>query len=254
MNLIQVIGIDCATDWSRIGVAFGRVIAGKITIEVMEPASTDALAQIISLNLAKGKKILLALDAPLGWPSALGQNLAEHQAGAVISIEANKLFRRDTDEFVRARIGKQSLDVGADRIARTALSTLKIISELEKVVSQAIPLVWEANFSENIGCIEVYPAATLKAYGLPNTGYKKNTANELEQRKIILEELSPRLAFAGDSENVLLGRDHDFDATLCVLAAYDFLQDNCYFPTDLKLAQKEGWIWVRNKENNHSRH
>ena len=35
------------------------------------------------------------------------------------------------------------------------------------------------------------------------------------------------------------------DAMLCVLAGADFLAGKAYSPTDLALAKKEGWIWIR---------
>ena len=68
----------------------------------------------------RGVQILSAMDAPLGWPAPVAQSLPNHNAGDFLTGTENAFFRRETDRFIRERIGKQSLNVDADRIARTA--------------------------------------------------------------------------------------------------------------------------------------
>ncbi len=76
--------------------------------------------------------VLLALDAPLGWPAALGVALAGHRAGGPLEHTPNRLFRRRTDDWVRSRFGKRPLEVGADLIARTAHAALALLEGLRQ--------------------------------------------------------------------------------------------------------------------------
>jgi len=186
---------------------------------------------------------LIALDAPLGWPTELGRTLCEHQAGAPIHCQANMMFRRETDRFVRKRVGKQPLDVGADRIARTARAALVLLDELRHRTGDAIPLAWNPGIGAGIHAIEVYPGALLAAYGVEATGYKQKSRHIA--RQAVLGLLQKHIILPHD---IALIEDNDdaLDAVLCVLAAADFLRGDAVEPTDLGIAKKEGWIWVRN--------
>ena len=237
-----VIGIDCAVDPKKRGVAIGSYDGTMCTV-VLPSAKTDKeVALLVSQCVKQSDRILLAMDAPLGWPAALGNVLNSHQAGDPISADANSLFRRETDQFIKEKIGKQPLDVGADRIARTAHSALGILAAIDFEV----PLAWLPNFS-GTAAIEVYPAATLKAYGLPNTGYK--TMEHRNTREQILLGLSKSIESLMDKQSILDNAD-TLDAVVCVLAGLDFIKDNCYKPstTQQELAYKEGWIWVKRDE------
>jgi hypothetical protein len=89
--------------------------------------------------------VLIALDAPLGWPRALGACLQSHMAGAPLDSEANALFRRATDDEIKVRLSKRPLDVGADRIARTAVAALELLGALRRETGRPVPLAWAAD-------------------------------------------------------------------------------------------------------------
>ena len=59
-----------------------------------------------------------------------------------IETPANAMFRRITDVFIQTRLGKRPLDVGADRIARTAYAALAILAILRVELGIPIPLAW----------------------------------------------------------------------------------------------------------------
>ena len=143
---------------------------------------------------------------------------------------------------MKARLGKQSLDVGADRIARTAHSALKLLDEVRQKTGLPIPMAWEPNYTERVAAIEVYPAATLIAHGIPDTGYKKK--EKVAERKVILGSLEHALQLPEDRAAMELSADA-LDAAVCVLAGFDFLHGEAYTPEDSELAKHEGWIWVR---------
>ena len=168
----QVIGADCATDPQRVGIATGRFNDGIVIVEEIALCSTDRSAADHVISHIAGPT-LVALDAPLGWPVALGDELANHAAGQPLRATANNLFRRRTDIFIRSLTGKQSLDVGADRIARTAYMALQLLDELRARTSRAIPLAWKVTDAVDIAAIEVYPAATLKQLRVNARDYKK---------------------------------------------------------------------------------
>jgi hypothetical protein len=94
------------------------------------------------------------------------------------------------------------------------------------------------------GAIEVYPAATLKAHGLPSRGYKSRNGSR-DARAEIVNALSKRMTLSTDSD-VLLSNDDALDAAVCVLAGLDFLEGAVHNPgEDLDVAEREGWIWFR---------
>jgi hypothetical protein len=170
--LYRIIGIDCAVQEKNIGLARGEWDGKELRIQEILTQSTRNLLIETLTNWCDGDTpTLLALDAPLGWPVTLGQYLVPHQAGDSLLVEPNFLFRRETDRIVKDQIGKQSLDVGADRIARTAHAALDLIQSLRKCLKKSIPLAFNPPQMNEIGVMEVYLAATLKLYGLQRPGY-----------------------------------------------------------------------------------
>ncbi len=246
---VTLIGLDCATDPRRTGLALARYEAGQARLAQVflgsELASLPAtVAGWIDPAGAGGGpgRALLAVDAPLGWPAPLADGLREHTAGRPLPGAPNQLFRRETDRFIRDRIGKQSLDVGADRLARTAHRTLQLLEDVGQQLGRPVPLAWEPDFPGPAATIEVYPAATLAVYGLPARGYKRRADRPV--REEILAGLSRRLDVAPDHRRLLDNADL-LDAVVCLLAAVDFLEGRAMPPADMLLARREGWMWVR---------
>lgn len=242
--VVTIIGIDCATQAKNVGLALGTFDKGIARIDdVILGVGNVSLADIIADWVIGTQKVLLALDAPLGWPVSLGRELQEHEAGNPIKTEPNQLFRRSTDQFIKRMIGKQPLDVGADRIARTAHSALTLLDEIRKRTGEELPLAWESDIQKEISAIEVYPAATLIAHEIMAPGYKRRESINL--RKRLLEDLRKLIGLPPDL-SLMENNDDALDAVICVLAGADFLRGEVYCPIDQDLAKKEGWIWVRN--------
>jgi len=186
---ICIIGIDCATQANKVGLARGFVKDSSLIIDnITKPTGKERISDIITSWIVPEVKTLLAIDAPLGWPKSLGEKLIHHSAGNSLNTESNELFRRDTDKFIKKHVGKQSLDVGADRIARTAHAALKILSDVTELADSQIPLAWDSKLNSNISAIEVYPASTLKMSGYRSDGYKKK--ENTEQRMEILNAIN----------------------------------------------------------------
>ena len=244
---VRVVGVDCATDPKRVGYAFARFSSGRAVLEhVAVGSATRSPMDAIADWLGDGDDpALLALDAPLGWPLPLAEALQNHQAGHPLPGEANMLFRRYTDRVIRERIGKQSLDVGADRIARTAHAALGLLEGLRRRLGDPIPLAWSMP-TFGIHALEVYPAATLTAHGIDARGYKARSGGAHRER--VLAAIGRRIAVRATIPDIDRGSD-GLDAALCVLAAHDFLAGAAVAPDSQAPHHTEGWIWVRDPDD-----
>lgn len=238
-----VIGVDAAVDPRNRGAALGHYQLPHGSVEEVLAPDPLSLAERFA-KVPPSCRMLLCIDAPLGWPETLAVSLNTHVAGAPLAGEPNKLFRRETDRWIKDKIDHQPLDVGADRIARTAHSALRLLAELRGLASLAIPLAWSPDFT-GAACIEVYPAATLRVHELPHKQYKGGSSEAVATRTDVIERLGMLINPA--VRQAAIASDHIFDAMICVLAGFDFLGGYCPRPGDAQLAAKEGWIWVRHQ-------
>ena len=161
-----VIGVDCATQANKTGMVLASWSGAALRFEDAAIGSKrNPCLKVLSWWIGRDPDVLLALDAPLGWPEPLGSALATHSAGKVIREDADDLFSRTTDRRIRERLGKRPFEVGANLIARTAHAALKMLEALRRATGHSIPLVWEGKDFSGVGAIEVYPAATRIAHG-----------------------------------------------------------------------------------------
>jgi predicted RNase H-like nuclease len=241
--MINIIGIDQATQPRKTGLALGQFDEQKTSIiEVVIESTPEAIVQRVAEWIGRIPASLLAIDAPLGWPESLGRTLQDHQAGNPIPLCRDRLFRRQTDRFIWCQTHKHPLDVGADRIARTAHAALKLLEDLRKRTKEKIPLAWHLGAVTQASAIEVYPAATLSAYEIEAPSYKKIDGQEA--RRKLLDKLGKYIEIP-DRLDQLVESDDALDAVICVLAGADFVQGRVFCPSDMERARKEGWIWVR---------
>lgn len=208
--------------------------------------------EAITQCVCDSEPALLALDAPLGWPISMGAALIGHSAGSLPSAAADCMFQRQTDRLIQEQLGKKPLDVGADRIARTAHSALRHLDQIRESLDRAVPLAWNPARITGAQVIEVYPAATLLAHGFSKTTDASYKGTGSEHRKA-REKLTTKLAknedlrgIAGDVRLRMEETDHALDAVVCCLAAVNFLRGDAMppEPDQVPLAKKEGWIWV----------
>jgi hypothetical protein len=145
-------------------------------------------------------------------------------------VVPHEMFRRMTDDAIHARLGKRSLDVGADKIARTADAALKMLDESRSIMREQIPLAWSPQWTNRIAAIEVYPAATRKTHDAPEGA---EWLHRLPSHAAL--EL-PSVPTSSDAQ----------DAILCVVAAFDFLMGRSVSPleSETERAKREGWIWA----------
>lgn len=228
--MIALLGIDCATKPNKTGLALGELRGGVAHVLQYTTGTKDRTPADIAVSwLNNQEEVLIALDAPLGWPRKLGISLSSHRAGVPVQAEANQLFRRMTDVKIKERLKKQPLEVGANLIARTAVAALLLLDEIRRVTGRPIPLAWAPKETEPWRAIEVYPAATRIAHGAQDKGGS-------------LEGLDKVLDCSAVSHDLLNSKD-SVDAAVCVLAAADFLSKLAIPPDDYDTTLIEGWIW-----------
>lgn len=109
---VRLIGVDCATDHAKVGLARGESDGHTLMVHdaaVCTAENTAAKRVATWLARSAGGPVLVAIDAPLGWPAALGTTLSRHRAGDGIATDPNELFRRETDSVIKRTLGKQPL-------------------------------------------------------------------------------------------------------------------------------------------------
>ena len=243
-KLWTVVGVDCALDEQRLGLARGRLDeSGQLHIQrVTLGTAGESAAASVSTWIRGAEAFVVALAAPLGWPQPLAASLLEHQAGEKLAAPRDTLFRRQTDRELRKALGRWPPEVGADRIARTGWAALELLSEIRGLSQRPVPLAWQQGVES--GAIEVYPAATLLAHGHSSTSYKAKTPAGRRARQDLLQRLAAEMTLEVASA-VLIEDPNQFDAVLCVIAGADFARGVCVEPTDRELAKREGFIWFR---------
>ena len=223
-------------------------------VQDLRAGTADPWARVAEWILGSNDQSkLIAIDAPLGWPRPLAEALGRHKAGEPVEASADELFSRTTDQKIRARFGLRPLEVGADRIARTARAAMSQLQRLRNKIGSPVKLAWCPCSLRNEGTwvIEVYPAATLKAHDLPFKSYKKQHDNaHREKREAILDGLKATGTGVDVSERfreTALGNADGLDALVCLLAASDFLRGDASPPDDRsrRRATHEGWIWCK---------
>jgi hypothetical protein len=245
---LTAIGIDCAAQPENAGIAIGRRSRGVTRVEKVcsgKGIGWDGLVELTakSIDNDTSSPTLIALDAPLGWPHALAEMLPAHFAGRAPRFTANEMFRRRTDDVVKEKLNKQPLDVAADKIARATHAALRFLDSLREATGLEVPLAWSPGHATGVNAIEVYPAATLIAYGLPSGGYKKNE----DERCKLVDGLADIVELGEGARKKMVDCHDLLDAAVCVVAGVDFAEGSVVEPTneELEQAKREGWIWFR---------
>jgi predicted nuclease with RNAse H fold len=230
MAATRIIGLDWATKDARRGIAILDVDSNVCEVALVRQCSTREKAlDLVLKSMEFDGPILIAIDAPLGWPVPLVEGLAGHRAGNGVAFPPGEMFSRATDRFVRRMTNKLPLEVGANLIARVAHSAVNFLADLRTSSGCEIALVWDSEQLPRCGAIEVYPAVTRLAHG-------SATAWQ---------------ALAVDAHTDGLKADAN-DALWCAVAGRHFLRGECHAPEDRSAAEREGWIWFPKGNTPHS--
>jgi hypothetical protein len=242
-----VVGVDAAAAKRKTGIALGHIEGDTVkVVTVRKMRSMEDAVETVAEWVEQGA-CLICIDAPLGWPLALGRELSQHDAGQEIDVGNHDLFRRRTDLHIKRLTKKTPLDVGADRIARTAHASLRFLGRLRARLGMALPLPIEAGPVSEPSAIEVYPGGTLAALGVAYRPYKRpeQGPSRTALRQLLAETHGLAVCKPEDAE-AMDASDDLLDAAICLLAGAAFLAGDVHGPEpeERTLARREGWIWV----------
>ena len=171
----------------------------------------------------------VGIDAPLGWPDKFTKAVSEWSLDNWNTEIRDELRFRLTDRIVRERIGKWPLSVSSDLIALPAM--------------RAMALLRRSNVQDKSGgdkgFYEVYPAGSLRIWGIYESGYKKS----MEVRRRMLSALRinfPLLEIPEEYANT----DDNLDSLVAAITVEQAARGITIAPTasQLGLAMNEGWI------------
>jgi len=238
---VRTLGVDLAAATKKTAAAV--IEWGQGSARLVHLALDVSDQDIVELF---GTTDMTGIDCPVGWPQALIPFLTGHlefDGGPVLAydgIEGRRLLAyRDTDRFVTARTGLIPLSVSADRLAHPAMRCA--------VIQAKIAALHGPQPRDGSGKLaEVYPAASLKLWGLGARGYKGRGTTEAEGLSVLLGSLraqAPWLDLTGH-EDRLAGSDDLFDAVVASLTARAAAVGLTLRPDDdhAAAARKEGWI------------
>ncbi|WLQ08230.1 DUF429 domain-containing protein [Arthrobacter oryzae] len=238
---MRTLGVDLAAATRKTAAAVIEWAGGGARLVHLGLDVTDE--EIVELF---GSCDMTGIDCPVGWPDAFLPFLAGHlnfDAHPVLDhdgIEGRRLLAyRDTDRFVTRETGLIPLSVSADRLAHPAMRCAVIQA---KIARDHGPQARDGSGR----LAEVYPAASLKLWGIHARGYKGRGIPESERLGVILDSLAmaaPWLDLAGRRE-VLAASDDMFDAVIASLTARAVSLGQTLTPPDdhAAAALSEGWI------------
>jgi predicted nuclease with RNAse H fold len=234
-------GVDLAAMPERTALASIEWARTRAVVQdLVCPADDDVILEAI------GQAGKTGIDCPLGWPDAFADFIAAHRSGHVALPRDDtgtgwrrELTMRRTDAFVRDRLGLVPLSVSADRIAHVALRCAVLLAKLD---ASGRPV----DRSGAGAVVEVYPAASLRSWGLRHRGYKRpSTPDVLAAAADDLLAAAPWLDCGPHEETIR--RSHDaFDAVIAALTARAASRGQTCPPggDDLAAAATEGWIAI----------
>ncbi|RYD49082.1 MAG: DUF429 domain-containing protein [Verrucomicrobiaceae bacterium] len=200
---------------------------GPPTIHDPEVGCDDA-----RLDEAIEKAEVVGIDAPFGWPECFRAAVAEWGHPQWTDDEDLRLslrFRR-TDLAIQKATGLWPLSVSSDRIALPAMRAMALLLR-----HRCVDRSGDGRF------YEVYPAASLKRWGFPHSGYK-NTSDEANAvRRAIRDEIQNSFPSVPPS---YANNDHALDALIASLTARAAALGLTLPPgeTQGELGRGEGWI------------
>ncbi|WP_214110098.1 DUF429 domain-containing protein [Acrocarpospora catenulata] len=234
-------GVDLAAEAVRTAVAWISWSPEGARVTRIETQADD---QLIVEAITDADKS--GIDCPLGWPETFLEFVAKHRENRldVPLSTMGRVWRRDlayrrTDLIVHELTGRQPLSVAADRIAHVAMRCAGLMAELARR-GQNVDRTGQG------AIVEVYPAASLKQWGLSWKSYKRSA--NLPNLTLLVDALQTAAPWLdlGPYEDLCRRSDDATDAVVAALTARAAALHLVTVPTpdQAVLARAEGWIAV----------
>ncbi|MFP3462950.1 DUF429 domain-containing protein [Arthrobacter globiformis] len=238
---MKTLGVDLAADPKRTAAAVIEWRDGQARLVHLSLGVTDeAVVELFGASDVTG------VDCPLGWPTPFLSFLLGHSRedpDAVLCHDGlagrRELVYRATDRFVTEKTGLIPLSVSADRLAHPAMRCA--------VIQAKIAQAWGVQPRDGTGrLVEVYPAGSLKIWGISARRYKGRGIPESEVRGDMLGQLTAAAPWL-DLEayrNQLAASDDLLDSVIASLTVRATARRGTVLPgPDQRLAaREEGWI------------
>ena len=240
-----VVGIDFAAQPANTWAAVGRSEGAHLVVtEIVHPIKDEDVVFQIESGPA-----VVAIDIPFGWPEAFVSFVSQHHyKKSATEADTPAFSYRRTDQFVRAKTRKTPLSVSTDKIGIAARRMACLISRLRRC--EIVP--FSSNGSRT-KVIEVYPAATLAAFGLSEPGYSSRLAQKRDSsaaaRRRLISELSNLGLRTTDAVKASCENSGDaLDAAICAFTAHLYLSGSTWAVPDDEVIRREGWIFFPKTE------
>ncbi|WP_199281641.1 DUF429 domain-containing protein [Salinibacterium sp. CAN_S4] len=232
------VGVDLAAEPKKTAIAVVQWVGSTATVRHLQLGVTDPEIVELSVDAAK-----VGIDCAFGWPDEFVEFVAAHSRGEVAPRELagadwrRRLAYRDTDRFVREKVGRWPLSVSTDRLGLTAMHCAELLAAFERHGHVIVDRSGEGRFAE------VYPAAALRFWGVAVDGYKTDpparaaaTAN--------LRAAAPWLDLGDDHLGLMATSDDAFDAVVAALISRASAQGTTWgIPEQSReRATREGWM------------
>ena len=230
---MRFIGVDMASQPANTGLVVLEAHTVSDQLSVVEARGRATDTEILAAITASRDHVV-AIDAPLGWPTRFREQMHHWSLREWNDEIRNDLIYRATDLFVNRDLKLGSpLSVSANLIAIPAMRTRALLTHLE---------ITALDGSERV--YETYPAASLRVWHLDGIRYKGRHATP-EGRVQLLRALVDRWNIQGVDLSALTVNDHVLDALICALTAREVLNHPREIPEAYRtLAREEGWIHV----------
>lgn len=232
------VGVDLAAEARRTAVATIEWSAGRAEVRSAELGQADDAIVAAATGATK-----VGIDAPFGWPEPFIDFVTAHRDGGRLAAHdlggRRKLAYRLTDQLVIDQGWGRPLSVSADLIGHAAMRAAGLLSGLAAAG-------YDVDRAGSGLVVEAYPAAALKQWRLPSTGYKGAVGAVV--RSGIVDALTARCPWLdlGETEARCRRSDDALDAVICGFIARAAAQGRIARPSAAQLprARTEGWIGV----------
>jgi predicted nuclease with RNAse H fold len=233
---VRTFGIDLSANPANTGACAIDWDAG--TVSFLPHAGDDELvAGAVASDMT-------AIDVPLGWPDQFVEAVVAHRDGSgwppgETASPADRVpLRYRVTDLAAIAAGARPLSVSSDLIGVAAMRGAR----LQHLLGGAGVPVDRSGATGRVA--EVYPAATLRGWGLVSSRYK-GRANTAACRSLA-GELAGRCGRLGAAAAAVLEGcdDNRLDAFVCALVARAVLTGQTSRPSSEQLgaARREGWI------------
>jgi predicted nuclease with RNAse H fold len=234
---VLIAGLDLAAQPKGTALAVLDWTSNGASLASLQLGVTDE--QIIEATKDTAK---LGIDCALGWPASFVDFVSRYSHPSLegANFDGGIDWRRDlayreTDREVHRLTGRWPLSVSTDRLGMTALRCAGLLTKLHQSGV-------EIDRSGLGRVVEIYPAASMRIWGIENAGYR-NT--EAIRKQVIgqITNIAPWLNLAHHTDLMVESCDA-FDAVIAALAAASVAKGKSTKPPEdkLQLARVEGWV------------